>query len=335
VTKPSPTLFGRWVRAVVARYGAAVNLWSIWNEPNQPQFLMPQYARGRPASPALYRKLYIAAAKAIHGTPGNARDTILFGETSPVGNANIVSPLAFLRGALCLNGDYVKRKGCKRIDTQGYAHHAYTKRAGPTYVSPDKDEVNIGSLGRLVTALDKAGKAGAIPRRLGVYLTEFGIQSWPDKIAGVPVSRQAEYLAISERIAYANPRVKAFSQYLLEDDRPRKGPPAERYSGFESGLLYSDGKPKPSLRGFQVPLAVSRYGQTDVLWGRVRPARGATDVTVERRLGSGAWKRLTATRTNARGVFGLGTPHKAHAKYRLVWTRPDGSTLTGPPIRPY
>ena len=31
-------------------------MWSIWNEPNQPQFLMPQYRKGKPYSPTLYRK---------------------------------------------------------------------------------------------------------------------------------------------------------------------------------------------------------------------------------------------------------------------------------------
>ena len=41
--------------------------WSIWNEPNQPQFLMPQYdARHRPVSPRLYRLLYRAALKGLH-----------------------------------------------------------------------------------------------------------------------------------------------------------------------------------------------------------------------------------------------------------------------------
>ena len=60
-----------------------------------------------------------------------------------------------------------------------------------------------------------------IASRPQIYLTEFGIQSKPDPIAGVGLRGQAEYLAISERIAYANPRVVAFSQYLMVDDQPR------------------------------------------------------------------------------------------------------------------
>ena len=126
-------------------------------------------------------------------------------------------------------------------------------------------------LSRLIGALDKAGKAGALPAKLPVYLTEFGIQSTPDKISGVSLSKQAAYLAIAEHMAYVNPRVVAFSQYLMSDDPPR--PEGYRYSGFESGLRSADGKPKPAYEGFRLPLAVEIYGGSDVLWGLVRPQR--------------------------------------------------------------
>jgi hypothetical protein len=319
---------------VATRYGDRVDLWSIWNEPNHPDFLGPQYREGRPHTPRLYRRLYQAGERAIHGVPGGARDQVLFGETAPIGNANVVSPLAFLRGAMCLDAGYEKDPGCSRLRIDGYAHHAYTRRAGPTFVSDDTDEVSIGSLSRLVSALDRAGRAGAIARGRDIHLTEFGIQSKPDPIAGVSLARQAEYLAISERIAYANPRVVAFSQYLMRDDKPRKGSRLERYSGFETGLRTSSGRKKPSYDGFMLPLAATRYGSSDVLWGRVRPATGPTEVTIQRRVGRGRWKRLRELRTT--GVYGLRTEHRAKQRYRAKWTRLDGGgTVTGPPIRPY
>ena len=105
----------------------------------------------------------------------------------------------------------------------GYAHHAYTRKVGPTFVSEDPDEVSIGSLRRLTSALDKAARAGRIDGNRGIYLTEFGVQSYPDQIAGVTPRRQAEYLAISERMAYANPRVKPFSQYLMKRRQAAQG----------------------------------------------------------------------------------------------------------------
>ena len=108
-------------------------MWSIWNEPNQPQFLKPQYRNGKPYSPKLYRKLYRAAYAGLRSTPANAKDTILIGETSPRGNANVVRPLAFLRGMLCLDSKWRKSKSCGALEADGYAHHAYTTSAGPRF----------------------------------------------------------------------------------------------------------------------------------------------------------------------------------------------------------
>jgi hypothetical protein len=333
VNDPSAKWFGRWARAVALRYGDRLNLWSIWNEPNHPEFLGPQYKNGKPHTPRLYRQLYAAGESAIHKTPGGSKDKVLFGETAPIGNENVVSPLAFLRGALCLSKDYKKSSGCKKLRIDGFAHHAYTRKGSPTFVSQDKDEVSIGTIGRLTAAIDKASKAGAFTGGRGVYLTEFGVQSKPDPLAGVSLERQAEYLAISERIAYANPRVQAFSQYLLYDDKPRKGPKIQRFSGFETGLRTSTGKKKPAYNGFMLPLAVKRYGSQDVAWGRVRPATGPTQVTIEHKIGKGKWKRLTAVQTT--GVYGFRTAHRSKHRYRAVWTRPDGTTITAPPIRAY
>jgi hypothetical protein len=334
VDDPNAKEFGKWADAVATRYGDRVDLWSIWNEPNHPDFLGPQYRRGRPHTPRLYRKLYQAGEKAIRRVEGGARDQVLFGETAPIGNVNVVSPLAFLRGAMCLNANYKKKRGCERLRIDGYAHHAYTRKSGPTFVSEDPDEVSIGSLGRLVHALDDAARARAIAPNRSIHLTEFGIQSRPDPLAGVSLRRQAEYLAISERIAYANPRVASFSQYLLTDDKPRKGPRLQRFSGFETGLRTSKGGKKPAYDGFIVPLAVKQYGANDVLWGRVRPATGPTRVIIQNSVRGGRWKRLTVIDFTG-GVYGFKTSHIDRQRYRAKWKRPGGPTVTGPPIRPY
>jgi hypothetical protein len=331
---PSAREYGRWVEALARRYGDRVNLWSIWNEPNHPAFLKPQYKHGRPASPQIYRKLYRSAERAIHRVPGGSTDLVLFGETAPIGNQNLVSPLGFLRKATCLNSRYHKARSCAKLRIDGYAHHAYTRKNGPYFVHPDRDDVSIGALSRLVGALDKAARAGVVDKHLPIYLTEFGIQSKPDPIAGVGLKRQAEYIAIAEHIAYANPRVVAFSQYLMRDDKPRTGVPrSQRYSGFETGLKTSGGRKKPSYDGFMLPLAVKRYGPSDVLWGRVRPATGPTEVTIQHRIGKGRWKRLTVVQTS--GVYGLRADHAAKQRYRVKWTRPGGGTITGPPTRAY
>jgi Cellulase (glycosyl hydrolase family 5) len=330
--RPSTTEFRRFATAVGRRYGDRVTTWSIWNEPNQPQFLKPQYRKGRPYSPQLYRGLYRAAYGGIRRTSANRDDAILIGETSPRGNENVVHPLAFLRGMLCLDQDYRRRRNCSRLDADGYAHHAYTTRTGPRFMPPSKDDVTIGVISRLVSALDRAARARALPRGLRIYLTEFGIQSTPDKVSGVSLERQPAYYAIAEHIAYVHPRVALFSQYLMSDDLPRSG--RDRFGGFESGLRHSNGRRKPSYAAFANPLAVENYGRNDVLWGLIRPQRSETEVTIEVRRG-GKWRRLRTLTTTATGVFGFSTRHRERQQYRVRWTGADGRRHTGPPIRSY
>ncbi|WP_028063130.1 cellulase family glycosylhydrolase [Solirubrobacter soli] len=333
LTDPDPKEFGAFATAIGRRYGADVSTWSIWNEPNQPQFLKPQYKSGKPESPKLYRKLYQAAYAGLRSTPANADDTILIGETSPRGNQNVVHPLAFLRGMLCLDSKYRKSKSCGELEADGYAHHAYTTSAGPRFKPSDRDDVTIGVLSRLTGALDKAADAGALPKHLPVYLTEFGIQSTPDKVSGVSLAKQAAYMAISEHIAYVNPRVVAFSQYLLSDDPPRSE--GYKYGGFESGLRSADGKPKPAYEGFRLPLAVEVYGTSDVLWGLVRPQRAVSKVTIERKPKGKAWRVLKTLNTTSTGVYSVKTTHQKGQTYRVQWTAPDGKTYTGPAVQGY
>ena len=334
LTRPSAKEFGRFVTALARRYGDRVSMWSIWNEPNQPQFLLPQYRNGKPYSPQLYRGLYRAAYSAIRSVDANRRDKILIAETSPRGNANIVHPLRFLRGMACLDGKYKKTRKCSRLPADGYAHHAYTTRIGPRFVPDSADDVTIGVIDRLVNALDRAGRAGGLPRGLRIYLTEFGIQSEPDRISGVSYERQPAYYAIAEHMAYVNPRVALFSQYLMRDDHPREE--GYRFRGFESGLRRSNGARKPAYRAFPNPLAVERYGPTDVLWGLTRPQRVVTEVTVEvRRKGERRWRRLRRLNTTERGVFGQRATYREGQEYRVRWASAPGKRYTGPPIRSY
>ena len=333
LTKPSPKEFQAFATAVGRRYGDKVSQWSIWNEPNHPQFLLPQFVKKKAKSPRIYRNLYLAGQRGLAAS-GNGGDTLLFGETAPRGTPRVVAPLAFLRGALCLNKSYKRKGKCARINAGGFAHHAYTTRVGPRFRPPDADDVTIGVLSRLTTALNRAGKAGAITRGLGIYLTEFGIQSTPDPL-GVSLTKQAEYLAIAEHMAFVNTRVRSFSQYLLGDDKPRKARSrVERYGGFESGLRRANGKAKPSYDAFRLPLAAEAYGPSDVLWGRVRPSATKTQVTIlaSRRKGK-PFKPLRTVQTNSRGVYGLRAKHHDKQRYRVQWTAPDGKVWRGPPIR--
>jgi hypothetical protein len=324
LTRPSAEAFQAFVTAVGRKYGEQVNAWAIWNEPNQPQFLRPQFARGgRALSPLIYRSLYRAGVRGLQST-GQGTDTILIGETSPRGTSRVVAPLQFLRGMLCLDARYKRVGTCTALSANGYAHHAYTTRQGPFFEPPPND-VTIGVLGRLTTALDRAQRAGALTSRLPIHLTEFGIQSTPDTISGVSLAKQVEYRAISERIAYENPRVASFSQYLLRDSDPT-GP--KEYGGFESGLRFADGKPKPSLPAFRLPLAVSRKGSRATVWGLVRPAAGVTTATVTyANKGSSRFLPLRTVQTNALGYFQFRTSYRAGRRWNLTWQEQTGSPV--------
>jgi hypothetical protein len=336
LTRPDQLDFQNFMTAVGRHYGGQVKLISIWNEPNQPQFLLPQFQNGQPASPRIYRGLYQAAIKGLQESGNYAGMQVLFGETSPVGNAHVVAPLTFLRDALCLSATYKMASTCSKLPMAGYAHHAYTTRAGPFYVPPGPNDVTIGVLSRLTTALNKAAAAGAIPSGTPIYLTEFGIQSLPDPIFGVSLAQQAEFLAISEHIAYANPRVKLFSQYLLRDDPTLPGPPIDAYSGFQSGLEFANGQKKPSYSSWPIPLTVTMTSPTKVsLWGLIRPSTGVTGLEVEVKDGKGAFRKLLDTATNPSGYWTAQSTFKRGRVWRVVWTSMGHVVYTGTAIRAY
>ena len=235
---------------------------------------------------------------------------------------------------LCLDSKYRKSKSCGELEADGYAHHAYTTSAGPRFKPPNTDDVTIGVLSRLTSALDKAAKAGALPKNLPVHLTEFGIQSTPDKVSGVSLAKQAAYLAIAEHMAYVNPRVAAFSQYLMSDDPPRSD--GYRYGGFESGLRSADGKPKPAYEGFRLPLAVEVYGDQRRAVGPRAPAARGDDGDDRAQAQGQVLAGAEEARHDQRPASTRSRPRIAPGRrYRVKWTAPDGKTYTGPAVQGY
>lgn len=347
VTNPSARDFKEFMTAVGRHYGSLISLYAIWNEPDHPAFLLPQFnANGTPASPRIYRGLFQAGYEGLKGA-GISKPKVLMGETAPVGSDRLsrreirergllhdVAPLAFLREALCLNSKYHKAGTCGMLPVYGYAHHAYTV-GSPSYRPPERDDVTIGVLSRLSSALDRAAAARAIPGRVPIYLTEFGIQSYPNRVLGVPQSKQAEYDALAEKIAWSNARVAAFSQYLLRDD-PLGGAPGASvhggFIGFQTGLETVSGARKSLYFGFPVPLAVSRQGHGYSLWGLVRPSEGATKlkVLVQPR-GSKSYRTLKVVQTNALGYWTLRSSLPG-SRWRVSWRSPSGVVYNGPPI---
>jgi hypothetical protein len=333
ITKPRASDFKNFTEAIAKQFGGQVSMWSIWNEPNFRTFLLPQLVKKKPASPAIYRQLYLAAESGFKAA-GQSKAKMLIGETAPRAGADGVGPLAFLRGVLCLDSKYkpIKKMKCAKLTTYGWAHHPYAPAAGPFFVPPRKDDVTIGSLSRLSTALSKAVKAKALSSGGNrIFLTEFGVQSYPDKLAGVSLPRQSDYRSISERTAWLNPHVYGFSQYLMADDKIGTSASQQaNYSGFQSGLETTDGKKKPSYDGFRLPLVATPVGKSITLWGLVRPATGKTKVTLLRAdKGSSKFKSFGTVHTKADGSWQIKTSNASKRRWEVQWKAPDGTTYTG------
>ena len=135
---------------------------------------------------------------------GHAADTILIGETAPSGDRSkdvkrYMKPLIFVRALYCvgsklrpLTGGAAERLGCPGdpsqmpaehpalFDASGFAHHPYQLLTAPTVTPRDRDYVTIGVLGRLTRTLDGIFRAYGVKRRLNLYLTEYGYQTYPD-----------------------------------------------------------------------------------------------------------------------------------------------------------
>jgi hypothetical protein len=129
--------------------------------------------------------------------------------------------------------------------------------------------------------------------------------------------------------------VAAFSQYLLRDD-PVGGPPGSSVHGgtvgFQTGLEYANGKPKPLYYAWPVPLVVSKRHHGYSLWGLVRPAGKATTVTVlVRRKGSSSYRPLRNVKTNSLGYWTLSSS-TAGSLWRVRWVSPEGVHFEGPPV---
>ena len=251
-----------------ARTIPASHIWSIWNEPNLYSWLGPQRSKGTPLSPSIYRNLYLAGHKGLSGA-GHTGDTFLLGELMPRGGTSPskVRPLEFLREMACLDSHFrqirgraAKKRGCRKVGrfpASGIAYHPYTPPDGP-HVPEGRDDAAIGQLSRLRSTIDALARRGKLPRRLPIWITEFGYQTKPpDPIFGTSLRKAASFMDESEWISFRNSRVKTYSQYTLSDDPPRPGSGPLRWSSWQAGLHFLR-RPQEALRIRRVPPALLR-----------------------------------------------------------------------------
>jgi hypothetical protein len=340
--KPRPELFARFARAAALRYGPDVDRYIVWNEPNLPQWLQPQNScagsRCSPSAPHRYRRLVRAAYPAIKAVDPSA--VVLFGALAPRGESQTKTnartrPLAFIRGMGCVDQRLRRDRrgpcaGFRALTADGFAYHPHSVFRAPDDPQPKLDEASIGDLPRLERTLDGTQRVGGLRRpgggRFGLFFTEYGYQTRPpDPIEGVTLARQSRWLQQGAYIAWHDPRVKLLTQYEWLDERLGRG--ANTYSGWQSGLNFADGRPKPALRSFADPFFAAQRpaSRTARLWGQVRPGTSHR-VRVERRgAGSTRWRLVRTVQTNAAGYWTLTQVVSAPVPYRFRW-QPDAAS---------
>ncbi len=324
--EPNATDFFDFVYAVGSRYSGsyenlpAVTDWSIWNEPNQPGWLAPQWLkvgkRSVAESPRYYRRLvdaaYAGLADAGHTVKTN---TILVGETAPEGEDTggfytAMTPIPFLRNLYCVNaqdrplrGTAARLVGCPTrgtaaafvkanpglFDATGFAHHPYDFFETPSYSQKDVNEAPLSDISRLERFLNRTFSAYGSHRKIPLYFTEYGYETKPpDPHQVVSPAEQAAYLNEADYLSYLNPRVKSVAQFLLRDSAPNPLYTPRQYDywdTFQTGLEYLSGTPKPAYGAYRMPIWLpvthATASSSVKVWGQVRSADRRARQTVK------------------------------------------------------
>jgi hypothetical protein len=300
VWKPNPSDLAAFMQAIATRYSGhfdpdglggqpvlpAVQAIEVWNEPNTSDWLAPQFQGKTPVSPDLYRALLNASYTAIKSVAPNI--LVVASGTDPYGdppggpyppNVQRVRPVTFWERLLCVHP--VKSKKGKKGKTTRFArtancpgnamfdvfaHHPIDNTGGGPLVSgPTRDDASTPDLGRVVSVLRAAEKAGTVsPGRHPVWVTEFWWDSKPPNPSGAPLLRQARWIEQSLYLFWKAGASVAINFEITDlPGRPKV------HAGLQSGVYFPDGRPKPSLTAFQFPFVTQRVNKQKLqAWGK-------------------------------------------------------------------
>lgn len=297
------------------------------------------------------------------------------GVLSP-GKFSMTAPLAFLRSLYCLGGSYRPLRGrlatLEGCPTSARGSRAFARRNPALFRSsgvsdhpymrwfPPNRELNqaqpkgfrrlrpdygsLGLIGHFERGVDRMLRAYGWQRKLPVWITEFGyITNPPARFSSrnpfhYPSPTTAAYYDNwAEYIAWRDPRIVSFDQYLLWDPyEPRNS----EQQGFPSGLIFADGQHKPGFDAFRMPLYLPRTtasGPTQTLevWGAARPAyfteleQPGTPQSVTilfRGAGQSQFTPLSAVPISSpEGYFDTRVAFPSSGVVKLAWTYPNGS----------
>jgi List-Bact-rpt repeat protein len=255
----------------------------IWNEPNLSFFWKPQFnPDGTSAAPAAYEALLARCWDVLHAYDSGLNvvgfATSPHGEDNPDGPLNIShAPGTFIRKV----GELYRASGRQQRLYDTFAHHAYGDNgAERPWMLHGGTHISEGDYAKLMAALSEAfsGTAQAVPGQcfgggcVSIWYTEAGFQTTvdppkaslysgvenlvytlPDNAGGEPLRPtpsvesdapdQATQIGYAVRLAYCQPFVEGFFNFLIWDERD--------LHGWQSGSFWADGTPKDSYAAFQ------------------------------------------------------------------------------------
>ena len=234
MTQAALPRFEAFAKFLARRYAGRVQTLECWNEPNLWVFLYPQRTRTDPDFAAhTYLTMLRAFSEGVRRAGTRVR--VVGGATASWGDDSVfnTNPFRF--------ADYLARHGAASL-MDVYSHHAYTPGASrhrSPGAMPDRpaDTVTLGNLDSLLHLFP------ATP----FYITEYGYSTEPSVAFGqyyVSEGLQARYLRRAYAVAARYPQVKLLMWYLVVDQAPPAGQPADE--GVYTGLRRADGARKPS-----------------------------------------------------------------------------------------
>jgi hypothetical protein len=192
-----------------------------------------------------------------------------------------------------------------------YAHHPYPSTPAETPSSGGCrrcPSITMATIRKLLILVRRS--FGTKP----IWLTEYGYQTKPpDPFLGVPLKRQATLLSLAALRAWRLPRVTMLIQYLYRDERA--------LHRFQTGLLFANDRPKPSLVGYRLPFAqMQRHGFQTVVWGQIRGGRPGRKPYRLEVLQRNVWKAVGRDRLTNDGGFFMRTIRLKRGALLRIWS---------------
>jgi len=281
------TAYCAYVGAILSSY-PTIRTVGIWNEVNKASFWRPQYDGSTSVAPTEYVKLLAACSSLRSAFP----NVVLVSSLSPRGNDNpnaasnvSHSPVRFIAGM----GTAVRGLALQSRIFDHFGQNVYGTSSSerPFRTHPNNTDIAEGDYAKLMAALTSAfgGTAQPVPGTQGVtvWYLETGFQTTipsdkrslysgaendahplaaaapgpdPGRSDGASAGwDQATQLADAIRLASCQPAVGAIFNFHLADE--------SNLAGWQSGVLWADGTPKPSYAAVKAAIAQVNGGTVD------------------------------------------------------------------------